>query len=143
MLGGHRGPNEQTPVVEIRAVKDLARNRVEKRFRAFGLLVIDQQRDVLALDLGPAGVIDARAAEVEFQARNGLGDATIVEVDSIAGDVTDGKPIAGFEIFLCQPCAVAEKLVMAIEAVERCPGDGLRARGGALSANSWWPRPAP
>src|SRR6202790_5705695 len=101
VLGGDRGPHEKTTVVEIGAVKDLARYRVEKRFRALGLLVVDHQRDVMALDLRPARIIDARAAEFELQAGNRFRDPAVVEVDAVAGDVTDREPVAGFEVILC------------------------------------------
>ena len=124
VLGGDRGPHEKTTVVEIRAVKDLARYRVEESFRALGLLVVDQEGDVMALDLGPARIIDVRAAKIELEAGNCFRDPAIVEVDSVAGDVTDRQPVAGFEVVLCQPRAVAEQLVMAIEPVEGRLGDG-------------------
>jgi hypothetical protein len=140
VLGGDRGPHEKTTVVEIDAVKDLARYRVEERFRAFGLLVVDHQRDVMALDLRPARIIDARAAEFELQAGNRFRDPAVVEVDAVAGDVTDREPVAGFEVILCQPRAVAEQLVMAIEPVEGRLGNGLRARGGVRRLNSSRPR---
>ena len=115
MLGGNRGAHEKTAVVEIAAVKDLARDRIEERFRALGLLVVDQQRDVMALDLRPARIIDACAAEVLLQAGDRFGDPAVVEVDAVAGDVADRQPVAAFEIALCQPRAVAEQLVVAIE----------------------------
>jgi hypothetical protein len=143
VLGRDRGPHEKTTVVEIGAVKDLARYRVEESFRALGLLVVDQEADVLALDFGPGRVIDAAAAEVELEAGNGFRDAAIVEVDPVAGDVADRKPIACFKIAFCEPRAVAEQLVMAIEPVEGRLGDGLRARGGARRVNSSRPRPEP
>ena len=143
MLGGDRGPHEQATVMKIGAVKDLARYRVEERFRALGLLVVDQQCDVMALDLRPARIIDACAAEVEFQAGDRFHDPAVVEVDAVAGDVTDRQPVAGFEVAFCQPRAVAEQLVMAIEPVEGRLGDGLRTRGGARRVNSWRPRPGP
>jgi hypothetical protein len=92
--------------------------------------VVDQQGDVMALDLGPARIIDARAAKVELEAGNRFRDPAVVEVNSVAGDVTDRQPVAGFEVVLCQPRAVAEQLVMAIEPVEGRLGDSLRARGG-------------
>ena len=123
VLGGDRGPHEKTTVVEIGAVKDLARYRVEERFRALGLLVVDQQRDVMALDLRPARIVDACAAEVELETGNRFHDPAVVEVDAVAGDVTDREPVAGFEVAFCQPRAVAEQLVMAIEAVEGRLGD--------------------
>ena len=124
VLGGDSGPDEEATVVEISAVKDLARYRVEERFRALGLLVVDQQCDVMALDLRPARIIDACAAEVEFQAGDRFHDPAVVEVDAVAGDVTDRKPVAGFEVAFCQPRAVAEQLVVAIEPVEGRLGDG-------------------
>jgi len=140
VLGGDRGPHEKTTVVEIGALKNLARHRVEERFRALGLLVIDQQCNVMTLDLRPARIIDARAAEVELQAGDGLRNAAVVEVDAVARDVTDRQPVAGFEVLACQPRAVAEQLVVAIEAVEGRLGDGLGARGGGRRVNSSRPR---
>ena len=97
----------------------------------------------MALDLGPARIIDARAAKVELEAGNRFRDPPIVEVDPVAGDVTDRQPVAGFEVVLCQPRAVAEQLVMAVEPVEGRLGDGLRARGGVRRLNSSCPRPGP
>jgi len=78
----------------------------------------------MAFDLGPARIIDVRAAKIELEAGNGFHDPAIVEVDSVAGDVTDREPVAGFEIVLCQPRAIAEQLVMAVEPVEGRLGDG-------------------
>ena len=143
MLGGDRRPHEKTTVVKISAVKDLARDRVEKSLRAFGLLVVDQQADVMALDHGPARIVDVGAAEVELEPRDRFRDPAVVEVDPVAGDVTDRQPVAGFEIALRQPRAVAEQLVVAIEAVEGRLGDGFRAGGRARRINSWRPRPGP
>jgi hypothetical protein len=55
---------------------------------------------------------------------NRFRDATVVEVDAVAGDVADCEPVAGFEVILCQPRAVPEELVVAIEPVEGRPRDG-------------------
>ena len=53
--------------MEIDAVENLARHRIEKRFRAFGLFVIDKERDVTTLDLLPAVIVDPVAAELALQ----------------------------------------------------------------------------
>src|SRR5450755_884069 len=129
--------------MEIAALKNLARYRVEERFSALGLLMVDQQRDVVTLDLRPAGIVDACAAEVELQPGDGLGNAAVIEVDAVARDVADRQPVAGLEIVLRQPRAVPEQLVVAIESVEGRLGDGLRARGGVRAANSSRPRSRP
>ena len=75
----------------------------------------------------PASSRSIAAAEeigAALDARRGFQHATVVEVDAVAGDVTDRQPVAGFEVVLCQPRAVAEQLVMAIEPVEGRLGDG-------------------
>jgi hypothetical protein len=77
----------------------------------------------MVLDLRPARIIDARAVEFALQAGNRFRDPAVVEVDAVAGDVTDREPVAGLEVILCQPRAIAEQLVMAIEPVECRLGD--------------------
>ncbi len=76
VLGGHRRPDEDEPVVEIRAVQDLARHRVEERFRAFRLLVVDEQADEVELGALPqrvgAGPVQPGGAEFAPDARGGL-----------------------------------------------------------------------
>jgi hypothetical protein len=79
--------------------------------------VVDQQGDVVPLDLRPARIVDARAAEIGLQAGDRLRDATVIEVDAVAGDVADRQPVAGFEVALCQPRTVPKQLVVAIETV--------------------------
>jgi hypothetical protein len=141
MLGGNGGADEKTTVVEVRALKDLARDRIEEGLRAFGLLVVDQQCDVVALDVSPARIVDARAAEVLLQPDDRLGNTTVVKVDTVARDMADRKPVGGLEITLGQPRAVPEQLVMAIESFEGRLGDCLRARRRAGAVNSSRPRP--
>ena len=143
MLGGNRRPDEQTTIMEIAALKNLARYRVEERFSALGLPMVDQQRDVVALDLRPAGIVDPCAAEVQLQPGDGLGNTAVVEVDAVARDVSDRQPVGRLEIALRQPRAVPEQLVMAVESVEGRLGNGLRASGGARAVNSSRPRPGP
>jgi hypothetical protein len=88
VLGGDRRTHEDEAVVEVRAVQDLHRHRVEERLGALGLLVIDQERDVMPLDLLPerieAGAVEQRDAELALDALGGLVHAPIVEVDAIA-----------------------------------------------------------
>src|SRR5262244_2258432 len=67
VFGRHRGSHEEATVVKIGPVKNLARNRIEERLRAFGLLVIDEQRDVFPLHGFPSSLVDARAAEFALQ----------------------------------------------------------------------------
>src|SRR6185437_8741536 len=89
------------------------------------LTMIDQQRDEVALDVRPVGVgaTDAARAEVALDARDGLGDAPIVEVDSVACDVPDREPVRSFEMALCRPRTFAEQRVVAVETFEQDRGD--------------------
>ena len=51
-----RRPHEDEVVVEVAAVQDLGGDRVEEGLGQLGLVVVDQQADVVQLDLLPAAV---------------------------------------------------------------------------------------
>ena len=110
-------------------MQDLARHRVEEGLRAFRLLVVDQQPDVMTLDRLPARLVDPVAAELPLQPRHRLQDAAIIEIDAILRGMRDREPVAGLEMALRDTGAVAKQRVVAIETVQRCLGD----RGGVGS----------
>src|SRR5439155_7135432 len=97
--------------------------------RALGLLMVDQQSDVMPLDRFPARLVDPVAAELALQPRHGFRDAAIVEVDAILRGVRDRQPVAGFEVALGGAGAVAKQFVVAIEALERRRRDCCRLGG--------------
>ena len=146
VLGGYRGPHEQAPVVEIRAVQDLARDRIEEGLGALRLLVVDQQRNVVPLDRLPARIVDLCATEFALQASDGFGHASIVEVDAVLRRMSDRQPVTRLEVPFGHPGAIAEQRVVKVEAVERCLRDRLRGGGHrpcAASVTSWQPRARP
>src|SRR5205823_5543263 len=102
----------------------------EERLGALGLAMVDQQSDEMQLDAIPQGVgaaaRKARRAKFAFDALDGFGAAAVVEVDAIANDVVDRKPIARLEITLGRACAVAKQRVMAVESFEQDLGDRQR-----------------
>ncbi|MNU95582.1 hypothetical protein D3C71_856020 [compost metagenome] len=53
VLRADRRPHKDEIVVEMRAVQDLGGDRVEEGLGQFGLVVVDQEADVVQLDLVP------------------------------------------------------------------------------------------
>jgi hypothetical protein len=127
-------------------VQQLARDRVEERLRAFGLPVVDQQRDVVLLDARPqrVGAASRRidGAELALDALGRFPDPAIVEVDAVARDVTDREEVGGFEMPLRRARAIAKQRVVPVESFEQRERDGAgrivrrqdRERGDRLGA---------
>ena len=136
VLGGDRRAHEDELVVEVRAVQDLDRHRVEERLRALGLLVVDQERDELALDFAPtrASRSIARGAQLALDPVGGLLHAAVVEVDAVAADVLDREPVAGVEMPSRRARAFAEQRVVLVEAVDQDARDRAGLSGDALCA---------
>jgi len=126
VIGRNRGADEQAAIVEIIAVQNLARHRIEESLGAFRLLVVDKERDVVALHRLPPRLVDAAAAEFALEPRYRLQDAAIIEVNAVLRGMGDGEPVAGFEMLLGGARAVSEDRVMAVEALERGPRDRRR-----------------
>ena len=120
----NRRPNKQTAIMEIRPVQYLARYRIEECLRAFWLLVVDQQCDVVTLDFFPTRVIDACASELAFQARHRFRHSAIVEVDAILRGVGNREPVSCLEVLLCRARAIAKEGIVTIEALQRGLGNG-------------------
>jgi len=62
-LGRDCRAGEDVVVVEIAAVQDLGRDRIEERLRQLGLAVVDQHADEAELGLLPGGVVEGVGAE--------------------------------------------------------------------------------
>ena len=130
VLGGDRRAHEDEPVVEVRAVQDLARHRVEERLGALGLLVVDEQADEVQLDALPqsvgAAAVEPGRPELAPDALHGLDDPAVVVVDPVARDVAQRAPVARLEVALRGARAVAEQRVVAVEAVAQRARDRVR-----------------
>ncbi len=127
VLGGDRRAHEDELVVKVRAMQDLDRHRVEERLRALGLLVVDQERDELALDFAPHRIaVNSRGAQLALKPVGGLLHPPVVEVDAVAADVLDREPVAGVEMPSRRARALAEQRVVLVEAFDQ----GARDRAG-------------
>ena len=99
-------------------VQDLGRDRVEKRLGQLGLVVIDQQADVVQLDLLPGVVGEVRGIKVALQPLYRLIHPGIVELDALALRPLLAVPVGVFEALLGGAVGVREQPVVAVEAVQ-------------------------
>jgi hypothetical protein len=116
------GPHENEVVVEIRAVQDLAADRIEERLGALRLLVAREQADVVELDLLPDFVVDVLGVVFVFEQLDAFFHALVIRRDALARETLQAMPVAGFEQLFCTDGCVAEDPVVPIEAFEH----GLR-----------------
>ncbi len=63
-----------------------------------------------------AAAVRVAEAEIALDALDGLGDAPVVEVDAVARDVADRKPVARLEMALGRARAFAKQRVVPVEA---------------------------
>jgi hypothetical protein len=83
--------------------------------------MLGHEADELMLDLRPERIVAAafRVAETELALDPGycFGDAAIVIVDAVAGDVADRQPVGGLEMPLCRARTLAKQRIVTIESV--------------------------
>ncbi len=137
--GGDRRPDEDEAVVEVAAVQDLRRHRVEEGLGQLGLPVVDQQADVEQLDLLPDLRRQHLGVELDLQAAPGFAHALVVERDALAHRALLAMPVGALEALLGGAVGLAEQPVMAVEAVEQRAGYSERSgcrrwRAGLASA---------
>ena len=157
VLGRDGGAHEDEVVVEVAAVQDLGRHRVEERLGALGLVVVDEQADVVELDLLPDLHRQRRRLELVLQPLGRLGDAPLVVGDALRLRLLLAVPVGRLEARLRLRARLAEQPVVAVEAVEHRPRDVEGARVGercrksrelrsrlrlACGAPAWRPLPA-
>lgn len=157
VVGGHGRPHEQEIVVEVVAVQQPARHRVEEGLGAFGLAMLAQQADEFLLDLLPVGGLrfsqrGARGAvravgamgadralgppaQHAFELAGALAHAHVVVLDAFARQALDAVPVARFEQRLGALRAVAEQRVVAVEAGQDAMRD-VQRRGPCAGACS-------
>ena len=128
VLGADRRPHEDEVVVEIGAVQDLGGDRIEEGLGQLGLVVVDQQADVVQLDLLPH--LHRLLAGLEFllQPARGFLHPQVVELDALALGALLAVPVGGLEAVLGPRRLGAEQAVVPVEAVHHRLGDVIGER---------------
>ncbi len=129
VFGADRRPHKDEVVVEMRAVQDLGGDRVEEGLGQLGLVVVDQQADVMQLDLVPH-IHGLRAGlELFLQAAHAFLHPQVVELDALALRPLLGMPVGSFKAVLGARGLGAEQPVVAVEAVHHGLGNAIGLGG--------------
>jgi hypothetical protein len=136
VLGRNRRPHEDEAVVEVAPAEGLHRDRVEERLGALRLLVVYEEPDIVELHVLPqqlaVGAVEAGKPVFALDVVGGFLRAAVVEVDAVARDVLDGKPVARLEVPLGRARAFAKHRVVVVEAFEQQAGDAARLDGDGV-----------
>jgi len=127
VLGADRRPHEDEVVAEVAAVQDARGDRVEEGLGQLGLVVLDQQPDVVQLHLLPGLLAQPGGLELALQALHALLDPLVVELDALALCALLAGPVRRLEALLGRPADLAEQRVVAVEAVEHRARDVVGA----------------
>jgi hypothetical protein len=111
-------------------VQDLGRHRVEEGLGELGLVVVDQQADVVQLDLLPHVHRQRRGLELALQALGRLVDPLVVVLDPQRLGPLLAVPVGRLEARLGLGAGLAEEAVVAVEALEHRLRDGEGAGVG-------------
>ena len=136
VFGGNARPNKDEIVVEIIAVQDLGRHRVEEGLGQFRLLVIEQQPDIEQLDLLPGSVVDRGGIELVAQALDAFIDPVIVKADALLDGLVHAQPVSLLEPGFRFTAGLAEQRVMLVEALNHGQGDLVCV--GAVEADGYF-----
>jgi hypothetical protein len=128
VLGADGRAHEDEVVVEVAAVKQLGRHRVEEGLGKLGLVMVGQQADVVQLDLLPGVHAELVDAELGAQAQHRFVDAHVVELDALALRALLAVPVGTLEALLGRGAGLAEEAVVPVEAVAQRGGDVVGAR---------------
>jgi hypothetical protein len=144
VLGADGRAHEDEVVVEVGAVQQLGRHRVEEGLGQLGLVVVGQQADVVQLGLLPG--VHAQRVDVEVlpQLVHGLVHALVVELDALRLRLLLAVPVGLLEALLRQRRGLAEQAVVALEAVQQrlrdvegqLVGEAVREHAGGLSSRA-------
>ena len=118
VLGAHRRAHEDEVVAEVAAVQQLDGDRIEEGLGQLGLVVVDEQADVVQLDLLPAVHRQRGDVELALQPHRRLLHALVVELDAQRLRTLLAMPVGGLEARLGRGAGLAEQPVVAVEAVE-------------------------
>ena len=125
VLGADGGPHKDEIVLKVAAVQDLGGDGVEEGLGQLGLVVVDQQADVMQLDLVPDIHGLLAGLELALQPERGFAHAQVVELDALALGALLAVPVGGLEAVLGPARFGAKQLVVAVEAVHHRLGDGV------------------
>ncbi|MGF6664140.1 hypothetical protein QF000_005808 [Paraburkholderia atlantica] len=118
VFGRNRRAHENEIVVEVRAVQDLAGNRIKEGFRALGLTVRGQKADVVQLDLLPHFAVDVLRVVFVFELVHAFLHAIVVRRDAVARELLQAVPVADFEQRLRMDRRIAKDPVVTVEPFE-------------------------
>ena len=97
VLGADSRPHKDEIVLKVAAVQDFGGDRVEKRLGQLGLVVVDQQPDVVQLDLMPQLHRLLARLELALQPRRRFTHPQIVKLDALALGALLAVPICGLK----------------------------------------------
>ena len=128
VLGADGGAHKDEVVVEMRAVQDLAGDRVEKGLCQFRLVVVDEQPDVVELGLVPHLHGLAACAKLLLQPPHAFLHPQVIKLDALALCPLLAQPVSGFKTVLGTGRFGAEQAVMAVKTVHHRLCDGIGQR---------------
>ena len=129
VLGANRRTHKNKVILKITAVQDLGGDRVEKGFCQFGLMVVDQQADVMQLHLLPYVHGLLTCLEFALQPGGGLAHPQVVKLDPLPLGALLTVPVSRLEPVLGPGRLSAKQAVMAVKAVHHGFGNVVSNRG--------------
>ena len=122
-------------IVVILFGQKLGRHRIEKRFRQFGLLVVDQKRDIFDFRRRPHFIAQGIGRVLVAQRIHRLAHALVIHLDALGHQILNAAPIACFKQTFGARGDFAVEAVVLVKAGEH----GFRHRP-ALNAGELLPR---
>ena len=117
VFGADRRAHKDEIVVKVRAVQDAAGDRVKEGLGQFGLVVVDQQTNVVELDLVPHVHRKAAGLEFLFQSLRAFLDAQVIELDPLTLGTLLTVPVGCFEAVFGARGFGTEQAVVPVEPV--------------------------
>ena len=100
VFGADSRPDKDEIVLKVTAVQDFGGDGIEKGFGQFGLVVVDQQPDVMQLDLMPDIHRLLAGLELALQPDRRFAHPQVVELDALALGALLAVPVGGFKAVL-------------------------------------------
>ena len=110
-------------------MQDLGGDRVEKGLGQLGLVVVDQQANVVQLDLLPDVHGLLAGPEFALQPRGGLAHPQVIKLDALTLGALLAMPVGGLKAVLGAGRLGAKQPVMAVKAIHHGLGNVVRHRG--------------
>ncbi len=126
VLGRDRRADEDQGVVGVGAPQDPRDHRVEEGLGELGLVVLDEQADVVELRVPPSPVAEQVDVELGAEPGDALADALVVVADPLLHRVLLVGPGSRLEPFLRAGARRPEEPVVLVEAFDQDGGDLTR-----------------